>query len=191
MKRIPLLAPFLALWSTVPCGGADSPPNVIFILTDDQGWGDAHFAGHPYVKTPNLDRLAAEGTWFRQFYVAATVCSPSRSAFMTSHFPARHLIHGHISDSAENRARSMPDWLDPEVTTLPDLLKSAGYATGHFGKWHLGTSSGSPAPAEYGFDRSRIVTGSGPSYSEERNQPGFSWTTPSPSSVITATDPFM
>ncbi|MEY3959167.1 MAG: Arylsulfatase, partial [Verrucomicrobiota bacterium] len=59
------------------------PPNVIFILTDDQGWGDAKFAGHPYVKTPNLDRLVKEGTWFRQFYVAATVCSPSRTAFMT------------------------------------------------------------------------------------------------------------
>ena len=55
------------------------PPNVIFILTDDQGWGDAKFAGHPYVKTPNLDRLAKEGTWLRQFYVAATVCSPSRA----------------------------------------------------------------------------------------------------------------
>jgi len=54
--------------------GAEARPNVIFILTDDQGWGDAGFAGHPYVKTPNLDRLASEGTWFRQFYVAATVC---------------------------------------------------------------------------------------------------------------------
>ena len=74
------------------------PPNVIFILTDDQGWGDAKFAGHPYVKTPNLDRLAKEGTWLRQFYVAATVCSPSRTAFMTSHYPARHLVHGHFAD---------------------------------------------------------------------------------------------
>ena len=102
------------------------PPNVIFILTDDQGWGDAKFAGHPYVKTPNLDRLAKEGTWLRQFYVAATVCSPSRTAFMTSHYPARHLVHGHFSDHAANASRSMPDWLDPEVTTLPDLLKQAG-----------------------------------------------------------------
>ena len=79
------------------------PPNVIFILTDDQGWGDAHFAGHPYVKTPNLDRFASQSTWFRQFYVAATVCSPSRCAFMTSHFPARHLIHGHFADHALER----------------------------------------------------------------------------------------
>ena len=54
-------------------------PNVIFIVTDDQGWGDARFAGHPYVKTPHLDWFAREGTWFRQFYVAATVCPPSRA----------------------------------------------------------------------------------------------------------------
>ncbi len=153
--------------------GAEARPNVIFILTDDQGWGDAGFAGHPYVKTPNLDRLASEGTWFRQFYVAATVCSPSRTAFMTSHYPSRHLIHGHISDEQQNLARSMPNWLDAEVTTLPDLLKSAGYATGHFGKWHLGSGPGAPAPSDYGFDRAKIVTGNGETYEKERNEPGF------------------
>jgi arylsulfatase len=90
-------------------------PNVIFILTDDQGWNDARFAGHPYVKTPNLDTLAAQGTWFRQFYVAATVCSPSRAAFMTAHSPARHHVHGHFADAQTNEARSMPNWLDPDV----------------------------------------------------------------------------
>ncbi|MFA7006844.1 MAG: sulfatase-like hydrolase/transferase, partial [Verrucomicrobiia bacterium] len=74
---------------------AQKKPNVIFILTDDQGWNDARFAGHPYVKTPNLDRFASQSTWFKQFYVAATVCSPSRCGFMTSHYPARHLVHGH------------------------------------------------------------------------------------------------
>src|SRR5690606_42037515 len=63
-------------------------------------------------------------------------------SFMTSHYPSRHLIHGHISDEQQNVARSMPNWLDAEVTTLPDLLKSAGYATGHFGKWHLGSGPG-------------------------------------------------
>lgn len=101
-------------------------PNVIFILTDDQGWGDAGFAGHPFAKTPHLDRLAREGTWFRQFYVAGTVCSPSRAAFMTGRVPARHLIHGHFATDENNRARSMPNWLDPGVTTLPALLRQAG-----------------------------------------------------------------
>lgn len=174
----PMKTPFFLALALVCVGtgfsrASESKPNVIFILTDDQGWADAHFAGHPYVKTPNLDRLASEGTWFRQFYVAATVCSPSRCAFMTSHAPARHFIHGHISGHAENEARSMPDWLDPEVTTLPDLLKTAGYATAHFGKWHLGTGPNAPTPADYGIDVSRTVTGgSGPTY-EAADEPGF------------------
>ncbi|MFM7835188.1 MAG: sulfatase-like hydrolase/transferase, partial [Planctomycetaceae bacterium] len=87
-------------------------PNFIFILTDDQGWGDAGFAGHPYVRTPALDRLKREGTWLQQFYVAATVCSPSRTAFMTGQYPARHAIHGHLSTPEQNAARAMPNWLN-------------------------------------------------------------------------------
>lgn len=152
---------------------AARPPNVIFILTDDQGWGDAKFAGHPYAKTPNLDRLAKEGTWFRQFYVAATVCSPSRTAFMTSHYPARHHIHGHFAEHSQNAARSMPDWLDPEVTTLPDLLKQAGYATAHFGKWHLGNGKDAPAPEAYGIDVSKTVNSSGAQLGDEGKEPFF------------------
>jgi arylsulfatase A-like enzyme/dienelactone hydrolase len=148
-------------------------PNVIFILTDDQGWGDGRFAGHPYAKTPHLDRLAREGTWFRQFYVAATVCSPSRAAFMTSHYPARHQIHGHFATDESNAARSMPNWLDPSVTTLPDLLKTVGYATAHFGKWHLGGGRAAPPPAEYGFDESKTVNSSGPSLGDESKTPFF------------------
>jgi N-acetylgalactosamine-6-sulfatase len=173
MKK--LLTLTLGLLAAATLFGADTPrkPNVIFILTDDQGWGDAKFAGHPYVKTPNLDRLAKEGTWLRQFYVAATVCSPSRTAFMTSHYPARHLIHGHFSDHAANAARSMPDWLDADVTTLPDLLKQAGYATAHFGKWHLGGGKGAPAPEAYGFDVSKTVNSNGPSLGDEGKEPYF------------------
>lgn len=166
MIRLNLLS---AVFAVVPAAitpfahAADSKkPNVIFILTDDQGWNDAHFAGHPYVKTPNLDKFASQSTWFRQFYVAATVCSPSRCAFMTGHSPARHLIHGHFSGDAENAARSMPNWLDPQVTTLPGLLKKAGYATAHIGKWHLGNSAESPPPAAYGIDYARVVNSSGP-----------------------------
>lgn len=158
---------------SLPAAEAKRPPNVIFILTDDQGWGDAKFAGHPYLKTPNLDRLAREGTWLRQFYVAATVCSPSRAAFMTSHYPARHQIHGHFSSHDQNAARSMPDWLDADVTTLPDLLKQAGYATAHFGKWHLGGGEGAPAPEAYGFDVSKTVNSSGPSLGDEGKEPYF------------------
>lgn len=137
-------------------------PNVLFILTDDQGWADARFAGHPYVQTPNLDRLASQSTWFKQFYVAATVCSPSRCAFVTSHFPARHLIHGHFAEHALNQSRHMPDWLDPQAPTVMKLLRAAGYATGHFGKWHLGNGDGAPTPGEYGIDVHRTVNSNGP-----------------------------
>ncbi len=141
-------------------------PNVIFILTDDQGWADAKFAGHPYVKTPNLDRLANQGTRFKQFYVAATVCSPSRCAFMTSHYPARHLVHGHFSTHEQNAARSMPDWLDPKAPTITRLLRDAGYATGHFGKWHLGGGDGAPTPDAYGIDDVRTTVCRDPAWTE-------------------------
>jgi N-acetylgalactosamine-6-sulfatase len=167
---------FLGLVLLVPSlsgSAADQRPNVIFILTDDQGWNDARFAGHPYVKTPNLDKFASQSTWFRQFYVAATVCSPSRCAFMTSHYPARHRIHGHFAAHDQNAARHMPNWLDPKTTTLPGLLKSAGYATAHFGKWHLGSGEGAPPPTAYGFDVSKCVNANGPQLGDEAREPYF------------------
>lgn len=148
-------------------------PNFIFILTDDQGWGDAGFAGHPYVRTPALDRLKREGTWLQQFYVAATVCSPSRTAFMTGQYPARHAIHGHLSTAEQNAARAMPNWLNAEAPMLPRLLQRAGYATAHFGKWHLGHGEGAPPPRDYGFDVSKVVNGNGPSLGNEGTEPYF------------------
>ena len=159
----------LLLTAALRSTAAERPPNVIFILTDDQGWADAHFAGHPYVQTPNLDKFASQSTWLRQFYVAATVCSPSRTAFMTSHYPARHFVHGHISGHEMNVARSMPDWLDPQVVTLPGLLKSAGYATAHFGKWHLGSGPTAPPPEAYGIDVSRTTVSNGKPFAEEKD----------------------
>ncbi|MFM7055769.1 MAG: sulfatase-like hydrolase/transferase, partial [Planctomycetota bacterium] len=153
--------------------GVDPRPNVIFFLTDDQGWGDAGFAGHPYLRTPGLDRLAAEGTRIQQFYTAASVCSPSRTGFLTGTCPARHRIHGHFSTAAQNAARGMPNWLDPSVPTLSRLLQQAGYATGHFGKWHLGSGSGAPLPEAYGFDVSRCVNGNGPQLGNESEEPFF------------------
>ena len=160
-------------------------PNVVFILTDDQGWGDARFAGHPYVQTPHLDRLASQSTRFQQFYVAATVCSPSRCAFMTSHYPARHLIHGHFADHALNQARHMPDWLDPKAVTITGLLRDAGYATAHFGKWHLGSGDGAPSPGDYGIDVYRTVNANGPALGEDGS------TTPAgPQNRPEQTDPY-
>jgi len=132
-------------------------PNFIFILTDDQGWHDAAAFGHPYLKTPNLDRLAKQSARFTQFYTASPVCSPSRCGFMTSHYPARHQIHGHFATEAMNRLRHMPDFLDPSAPFLPRQLKDVGYRTGHFGKWHLGSGPDAPTPAAYGIDAHRIT----------------------------------
>lgn len=171
MKALALTLASITCLAASALDAADAKkPNVIFILTDDQGWNDAHFAGHPYVKTPNLDRFASQSTWFRQFYVAATVCSPSRTAFMTSHCPARHFVHGHFADHASNAGREIPDWLDPRVTTLPRLLKTAGYSTAHFGKWHLGSGDGAPAPQAYGVDVSKIVNGPGDQLGDEKEE---------------------
>ena len=96
-------------------------PNIIFILTDDMGWGDLAAHGHPYLKTPNLSRLAAEGLCFDQFYTCSPVCSPSRVGFLTGVHPSRFAIHRHFSNPDDNAAWGMPNWLDPEVTTIADL----------------------------------------------------------------------
>lgn len=135
------------------------PPNILFILADDLGWGDLSCFGHRELRTPHLDKLASQGLRLTQFYVCSGVCSPSRTAFMTGSYPARWSIHGHLADAALNAKRGMPNWLNPAAPTLPRLLKQAGYATGHFGKWHLGHGEGAPPPSEYGFDAFRAVNG--------------------------------
>lgn len=129
-----------------------SKPNIIFILTDDQGYGDLSIAGHPYMRTPNIDRLASEGKRFTQFYVNATVCAPSRVSLMTGQFPARNNAH-HIYMSKDfNREHGVPDHLAHDVFTVGDLMKKAGYSTAHIGKWHLESRDVASAPDNYGFD---------------------------------------
>ena len=150
MKR---LLHFLLLL-LAPLAAAESQPNILFLFADDWGWGDLSCHGHPYVKTPNIDRLAREGTDFTRFTVASGVCSPSRTAVMTGHFPARYNIDGHFAWVPSNAKRNMPDWLDTKAPLLPRLLQSAGYRTAHYGKWHLANDMipDSPTPAQYGYD---------------------------------------
>ena len=138
-----------------------SSPNFVFIFADDLGWGDLGCYGNRQIKTPNLDELAGKGMLFTQFYVNGSVCSPSRTSIMTSHFPARHGIHGHFASHKQNKARAMPNWLDPKAHTVTRLLRNAGYVTGHFGKWHLGSGQGAPGPGDYGIDEhcTRVSTG--------------------------------
>jgi arylsulfatase A-like enzyme len=152
MVRTQLFCLFALLTHSVAF--AAERPNIVFIFADDWGWGDLGCHGHPYVKTPNIDRLAAEGTDFHRFTVASGVCSPSRTAVMTGHFPARYNIDGHFAWVPSNAKRNMPDWLDPKVPLLSRFLQESGYATAHFGKWHLSNNMipDSPLPSEYGFD---------------------------------------
>lgn len=145
-------------------------PNILFIFADDWGYGDLGCYGHPDLKTPNLDKLASEGTKFKQFHVTSGVCSPSRCSVITGHYPARHRVHGHFARYDLNESRDMPNWLDPDIYTLPALLQDAGYRTAHYGKWHLGGGGGihghpdAPMPEKYGYDDTRVWNGNGPTW---------------------------
>ena len=152
----------LALWILgSACCPAASKPNVVFIFADDWGWGDLSSHGHPWLKTPHLDRLAREGTDFHQFNVLNPVCSPSRAAAMTGMFPSRFGIHQNFATPSENFVRGMPDWLDARAPTVARFFQQAGYRTAHFGKWHLNDreTRGAPAPDAYGFDKFAVFNG--------------------------------
>lgn len=119
-----------------------APPNILLVMADDQGWGDVAYNGHAVLKTPRLDAMASAGIRFDRFYAAAPVCSPTRGSVLTGRHPNRFgcFKWGHT--------------LRPQETTLAEILQAAGYRTGHFGKWHLGSvRSGSPVnPGASGFD---------------------------------------
>ncbi len=122
-------------------------PNVIVILSDDQGTLDLQSYGATDLHTPNLDALARQGVRFTQFYAAAPICSPSRAALLTGKVPQRAGLTGNAS--AKNPASSLPT----EQVTLAELMKGAGYVTGHIGKWHLGYAPAT-MPNGQGFDYS-------------------------------------
>ncbi len=138
-------------------GDAAAFPNFVLIYIDDLGYGDLSVYGNDEIETPHIDRLAAEGTRFTQFYNLAPLCSPSRVAVLTGQQPHRWRIHSYLDNRARNAERHMADWLDPEAPSLARLLGESGYATLHSGKWHLGGGrdvGDAPHPAAYGFDDS-------------------------------------
>lgn len=137
----------------------DQRPNIVMVFIDDMGWGDLGCYGNPDIKTPNIDALAAGGIRFEQFYVASPICSPSRVAVTTGQFPARHKINSYLNSRARNAARGMVDFLDPAVPAIARTFQSAGYATAHFGKWHMGGGrdvDDAPLPQSYGFSESLV-----------------------------------
>jgi arylsulfatase A-like enzyme len=132
-------------------------PNVILVFVDDMGYGDLSAYGNTRVRTENIDRLAREGIRFTQFYVNSPICSPSRVAVTTGTYPSRWGIHSFLESRRRNRERGMADYLDPDAPTLARTLEQAGYATAHFGKWHMGGGrdvGDAPLPQAYGFDES-------------------------------------
>jgi arylsulfatase A-like enzyme len=110
--------------------GFAEKPNIVLCMTDDQGWGDTAYNGHPYLKTPNLDAMSREGVTFTRFYSAAAMCSPTRGSCYTGRNPYRYGV-----------TFAMKGMLEPNEIPITTVLKQHGYATGHFGKWHLGTLS--------------------------------------------------
>ena len=146
-----------AVAGTVGAGAATTKPNLIVVLVDDLGYADFSCYGNTKTKTENIDRLAKEGLRFTQYYVNSPICSPSRCALTTGQYPARWKITSYIDNRALNTERGMAQFLDPQAPTLARQLSKLGYATGHFGKWHLGGGRDvgeAPLITEYGFDRS-------------------------------------
>jgi uncharacterized sulfatase len=136
---------------------AEQRPNIVVVLIDDLGWGDFSCFGNKAAKTPQIDKLAAEGIRFSQFYVNAPICSPSRCALLTGQYPHRWRITSYLNNRADNERRGVANWLDPKAPSLGRLLQDAGYATGHFGKWHLGGQrdvDDAPPISDYGFEAS-------------------------------------
>lgn len=131
----------------------NSKPNIVFILADDLGWGDLHCYGHPYAKTPALDKLATEGTRFERFYVTGITSCPSRTGFMTSRHPASY-------------PKYMANYGFDGKTTVTEIFKQNGYTTGHFGKWHIGpeTKENPVQDGTYGIDEIGVIGGN---YSSE------------------------
>lgn len=142
----------------VSTGASAKPrPNIVIVFLDDMGWSDLSCFGGKGTTTEQIDRLAAEGIRFTNFYVNAPICSPSRVALTTGQYPHRWRITSYLDNRQANQRRGLAQWLDPAAPVLARELQQAGYATGHFGKWHMGGQrdvDDAPPITAYGFDRS-------------------------------------
>ena len=149
---------------------AKSKPNVILVMSDDQGWGDVGFNGNAKVQTPNLDALAADGVKFDRFYAVSPLCSPTRGSCLTGRYPFRFGVL-----AAHTGGMRVGEF------TIPEMLKEKGYDTGFFGKWHLGwvkeSDSGSRGffspPGQHGYDQWFATTSAVPTYDPTMTPKGW------------------
>jgi N-acetylglucosamine-6-sulfatase len=155
---------FLLLALPPPARGQSSigvaRPNIVFILVDDLRWDELGIAGHPFVKTPNIDRIGQEGARFRHAFMTTPLCSPSRASFLTGQYAHTHGITDNVDRSAASH----------KLVTFPRLLHDSGYATAFIGKWHMGNDE-TPRP---GFDRWVSFKGQGTYLNPDINEDGQS-----------------
>lgn len=146
-----LLLPLYGLSAAPP----DSLPNIIFILTDDMGYSDISCFGGQFVPTPHIDQLATNGRKFTQYYSAAPICSPSRAGLITGMYPGRWNFSTYLDNKKHNSNAQQADFLDTTAPSIARFFQQAGYATAHFGKWHLGGGrdvKNAPGFEHYGYD---------------------------------------
>ncbi|MES2924683.1 MAG: sulfatase [Verrucomicrobiota bacterium] len=176
MMRVLFILPFLLSLNPVRAAEPAGKPNIVLVFADDLGWRDVAYNSDGFIETPNLDKLRAAGMSFTAAYAGAANCAPSRACLLSGQYTPHHGVYavGDTDRGPKADFRLAPvsnnQQLRPDIVTMAEALKAEGYATGHFGKWHLGSDSKGTGPKQQGFDVSpaeHIQPGGGAGDDEE------------------------